>query len=279
MLKDLVVFVGERGIDEPAFKQALALAQANGAHLVSVVGVAVPLYQEYLLGAVIYEAYQAEVDRQTKIANEICEKIKEKVKAAGVDGETRALVVDVDILPIDGVVHARYADLVVMSGRSGQADARLWERLVNGVLFGAGRPILIVPEGVLPRSAFDKVVIGWNASREATRAVHDGMSLIRRAHQVDIVVVDPSSSDSGHGQEPGADLAAHLVRHGGKVNVHRIPSGGKGAGTALQQFALDAQADVLVMGAYGHSRVWETLLGGATRDIFADTKMPVLISH
>lgn len=277
MLKDIVVLVGDNGAEEPALKLGLDLAAARGAYLNVVVCGGVPLYQEYLLGTVIYEAYQSEVERQTRKAKAAAEAIEAAMGKAGVSGEVRTLVVDVDILPMDAVVHSRYADMVLVSARAAYTDGRFWDRLVQTVLFHAGRPILIVPEGAkLPLA---KVAIAWNASREAIRAVHDGMGLITQATDVNVVLVDPTPSDDGHGAEPGADLAAHLARHVDTVNVHRIPSAGRALGQALQQFAVDIGCDVMVMGAYGHSRMWEMLLGGATRDVLTDTRLPLLISH
>lgn len=277
MLKDLVVLLGEAGTKDPVFNFAVSLAQAHQAHLIAVVCAGVPLYQEYLLGTVIYEAYQSEVTRQTKVAESVCAEIREQLNQLNLSSEVRRLVVDMDILPMDAVVHARYADLVLVAARGEEAEARMWDRLVQSILFHAGRPLLVVPEGARP--PLDHVVIGWNASREAVRAIHDGMEFIAGARHVDIVVVDPVPSDDGHGAEPGADLAAHLARHVTNVNVYRIDSEGETVGTVLQDFAMDRGANLLIMGAYGHSRMWEMLLGGATRDVLGDTRIPILASH
>lgn len=277
MMKDILVLLGEGGEESPALEVAIELCWANSAHLTTVVCAGVPLYQEYLLGTVIYEAYQSEVNRQSQVAEATCAAIRERLDAAGIRHEVRTIVVDMDILPMDAAVHARYADLVLMGGRASHGDGRMWDRLVQSIVFQAGRPLLIVPErSHLP---FDKVTIGWNASKEAVRAVHDAMDLITAASQVDIAIVDAVPSDDGHGEEPGAGLARHLARHVRNVNVHRLDSQGRSIGEVLQAFARDQGSRLLVMGAYGHSRMWEMFLGGATRDVLGNATVPILLSH
>jgi len=275
--KDILILLGENGAESPALEFAVELARASSAHLTAVVCAGVPLYQEYLLGTVIYEAYQTEVGRQTEAAEAVCARVRRRLETAGIAFEVRTIIVDMDILPMDAVVHARYADLVLIGHRSAFGDGRLWDRIVQNVVFQSGRPILIVPERAhLP---LEKVAVGWNASREAVRAVHDAMDLITAAAQVDIVTVDAVPSDDGHGEEPGAGLAAHLSRHVRNVSVHRLDSQGRSIGEVLQGFARDRGAHLLVMGAYGHSRMWEMLLGGATRDVLANATIPILLSH
>ncbi|MCH8684260.1 universal stress protein [Pedomonas mirosovicensis] len=277
MLKDILVLLGETGAESPALEFAVELARANSAHLTAVVCAGVPLYQEYLLGTVVFEAYQTEVGRQTEVAEAACAAVRERLGASGVPHEVRTIIVDLDILPMDAAVHARYADLVLVGHRGSYGDGRMWDRLVQSIVFQTGRPLIIVPERAhLP---LDKVMIGWNASREAVRAVHDAMDLISAAERVDVAVVDAVPSDDGHGEEPGAGLAAHLARHVRNVDVHRLDSQGRPIGEVLQTFARDQGARLLVMGAYGHSRMWEMLLGGATRDVLANATMPVLLSH
>lgn len=277
MMKDILVLLGETGAESPALEFAVELARANSARLTAVVCAGVPLYQEYLLGTVIYEAYQTEVGRQTEVAEKACAAVRKRLDTAGISHEVRTIIVDMDILPMDVVIHARYCDLALIGHRGSFGDTRLWERIVQNVVFRSGRPLMIVPEKAqLP---IDKVAIGWNASREAVRAVHDAMNLIIAADQVDIVTVDAVPSDDGHGEEPGAGLAAHLSRHARNVSVHRLESQGRSIGELLQGFARERGVRLLIMGAYGHSRMWEMFLGGATRDVLGNTSIPVLLSH
>ncbi|HYU11246.1 MAG TPA: universal stress protein, partial [Stellaceae bacterium] len=115
--------------------------------------------------------------------------------------------------------------------------------------------------------------------REAARAVNDAMPLLAAAEAVTVLTIDPEQGPDGHGEIPGADIALHLARHGVKAQVERTISAGIGVGNMLLSWAADLEADLLVMGAYGHSRVRELLLGGATRTVLTSMTLPVLMAH
>jgi len=123
------------------------------------------------------------------------------------------------------------------------------------------------------------VLVGWDASREAARAVRDAMPLLARAEAVTVLTIDAEQSPFGHGEIPGADIALYLARHGVKAEVARTVSAGIGIGNTLLSRAADYEANLLVMGAYGHSRVRELLLGGTTRTVLTSMILPVLMSH
>jgi nucleotide-binding universal stress UspA family protein len=123
------------------------------------------------------------------------------------------------------------------------------------------------------------VLIGWNASREATRAVSDAMPLLSAADVVTVLTIDAREGPDAHGELPGADISLHLTRHGVKAEIERTVSAGIPVGDVLLSRAADLGADLLVIGAYGHSRVRELLLGGATRSILHSMTLPVLMSH
>lgn len=177
-------------------------------------------------------------------------------------------------------VHGRYADLIVL----GQLDpddvsAPLFRPLPEEVALTVGRPILVVPYAGSWTRIGRRALIGWDDSREATRAVNDAMPLLEDAEAVTILSVDPRQGPAGHGEVPGADIALHLARHGVKATIERTASGGIGAGNVLLSRASDLEADLLVMGVYGHSRVRELLLGGATRTVLQSMTLPVLMAH
>jgi nucleotide-binding universal stress UspA family protein len=121
--------------------------------------------------------------------------------------------------------------------------------------------------------------VGWNARRESIRAVADALPLLVKAEAVEVLVVDHERDPSGHGQEPGADIARHLARHGAQVGVLRLSSDGKGVGHLLLSQAAAFGADLLVMGAYGHSHLTEWLFGGVTRAVLREARLPVLMSR
>jgi len=121
--------------------------------------------------------------------------------------------------------------------------------------------------------------VAWNARREAVRAVSDALPLLLRADAVEVLVVDHERHQASHGQEPGADIAHHLARHGAQVEVRRVPSGRGEVGRLLLSQAAAFGADLVVMGAYGHSHLSQWMFGGVTRTVLAEAGLPVLMSR
>ena len=122
-------------------------------------------------------------------------------------------------------------------------------------------------------------VIAWQPTREAARALHDALPLLREAKTVDVVMIDPVVSESRYGQEPGADIAGHLARHGLQVNVVTHVLRQETVATALLRHAAESGAQLLVAGGYGHSRLREWALGGTTRELLQAISTPILFSH
>jgi nucleotide-binding universal stress UspA family protein len=174
-------------------------------------------------------------------------------------------------------MHARYADLAVI-GLPRQRGRGLEERLFEGALFGSGRPVIAVPEGYAPQKVPRRILVGWRPTREAARAVHDAMPILEAAETVRVVTIDERST-LPEGEDPGADIARHLARHDINVDVKNLPYAGRGIAERLVEEARYIDADLIVLGGYGHSRMREWLLGGVTRDILALAERPVLFSH
>ena len=178
-------------------------------------------------------------------------------------------------------LHARYADLLVI-GQSAPEEpvcgvaANFPELLV----LAAGRPILIVPyyTDVYPRLG-QRILVAWDASREATRAVTDALPLLQRAELVTVMAVNPDPASFTHGDIPGADLALYLARHGVKAQVSPSYTDQIDVGDDLLARASDLDIDLIVMGAYGHSRLREIVLGGVTHKLLRHMTVPVLMSH
>lgn len=176
-------------------------------------------------------------------------------------------------------LHARYADLVVIGQDDPEASLPGTVGLAGDVLFGAGRPVLVVPYAGRFATVGRRVLVGWNASREAARAVNDALPLIAGAETATVLAANPAKGLGGHGEEPGADIALHLARHGVKATVeHRLAPDVPDADLLLNH-ASDMSADLLVVGAYGHSRLREFVLGGVTRTLMKQMTVPVLMSH
>lgn len=151
--------------------------------------------------------------------------------------------------------------------------------LIQGCLFQSSRPVLLVPAGMKATLRPQNVIIAWDSRLESARAVLNALEMMSHARDVRIVVVDPVASDARNGAEPGADIATYLARHGLKVTVDRLASGGRPVPDVLKQHATDVAADLIVMGAYGHSRLRERIFGGVTRSFIEEAKVPVLMAH
>lgn len=160
-----------------------------------------------------------------------------------------------------------------------EPNSALRRRMFEGVLFGSGRPLMIVPPDWKAGPIGAHVVIGWNAKREAARALADARPLIERAEKITIVTVDAKPGPSGHGQAPGADVAAHLARCGVNVEVRNVDGMGRDEAAALIDECRALGADLLVVGGYGRARLQEITFGGVTRGLIGSAPLPVLMAH
>jgi nucleotide-binding universal stress UspA family protein len=178
-------------------------------------------------------------------------------------------------------MQARHADLSLMVApvTDDARDRSALRRLFGALLFGSGRPVLVVP----PRGAFAwpirRAMVAWMPTREATRALHDALPLLEEGAAVDVVAVDPDRGDYGHGDWPGADIGAHLARHGFRVESTTLPRQDKTVAGVLLQHAVERGAQLLVAGGFGHTRFREWVLGGATGELLGATQVPILFSH
>ena len=172
--------------------------------------------------------------------------------------------------------HALYADVTIFPNGSIPSSTFLTQAF-NGVLFDSGQPVIVLGAGDKPMPTAKRVVMAWNGEPEAAKAIHCSLPLLQSAQDVHLVMIDPEMPKSG--SAPGDDMAVFLTRHGLKVTVDQLSSGGREVGDVLLQHAGEKHADLIVMGAYGHSRLREWLLGGTTRDLLAESKLPVLMVH
>jgi nucleotide-binding universal stress UspA family protein len=193
------------------------------------------------------------------------------------DFEVRDVTIESAVNEDEIVAHARVADLIVVARAEVHDAAR--RALLEDVLFKSGRPVLLVPSRPARERSWSRILIGWNAKPEATHAVAAAMPLLQAASEVVVATVDAKPSRAGHGEAPGHELAAHLARHGVRVNVRNVDGLGRTEGRALVEEAMSFDADVIVMGAYGHSRAEEFLFGGVTRELVAGSPVPLLLAH
>ncbi|MCC8402499.1 universal stress protein [Paraburkholderia sp. MMS20-SJTN17] len=177
--------------------------------------------------------------------------------------------------------YARLADLIVL-GQTDPVDPEAFvaEQFVEHVVLSAGRPVLLVPSAGTFGAPGRHVLIAWDGSREATRAVHDALPFLAHAAKVSLLTVHSPSDQPPRDRIPGADIALTIARHGVKIDVHDFTvEADTPVGDALLSQADDRGCDLIVMGAYAHSRLHEVVLGGATRTILESMTVPVLMSH
>ncbi len=256
---------------------ACQLARRFDAHLVGLHALTVVKLPGYARVAVEGGAQLGEY--QAKLAAETARQAKQVfergVSAAGLTkSEWRESRDDAaDVVPL----HTRYADIVVI-GQPNEADASGVEPdFAERLLLSAGRPIVLVPYAGNFTDIGKRALVAWNASREAARAVTDSIPLLREAQGVHVVAFNPDAAALG--EVPGADIGLYLARHGIKVNVSQQTAGDVDVGNQLLSRAADLDADLIVMGGYGHSRLKELVLGGVTRTLLESMTAPVLMSH
>lgn len=278
--KDILVIVSEAAADEPAIALGEALAaQSGGCHLAAAFLTPLPdeplAYEPTVVAGVWAELLgrarqEAEVERK---------KVEARLTQTRKDAELRTAEALSRDLGRVAAVHARYADVAVMTRPSEGAGVELREEIIEGVLFHSGRPALIAPPGWKGASVGKRVVIAWDASREATRALSEADDLLEFAEAVTVVTVDAKPKMFGHGDQPGANIAGHLSRRGLPAQVQNVDSAGRSASATILDTAQALNADLIVMGGYAHSRLRELVFGGATRELLRNTTVPLLMAH
>jgi nucleotide-binding universal stress UspA family protein len=283
-IKDILIHLTQDPRNAVRLELAVALARDHGAHLTALYVVPAPQIPGY------FQAYVPDevLNEQRATAQAAAEVAKAEFEAAtegaGVASEWRSTE---GAFGDHADLHARYADLVVVGQRDPEAVGGSVYDLAEELVLVAGRPVLAVPYAGEFKTLGERVLVAWDGSREATRAVHDALPILERAKEVVVYRVNPE--EAGH--LPAADVAAHLARHGVKAEAHhtvsKIPRDetaviGRrsiGIGDLLLSATMDFGSDLLVMGAYGHSRIRELVLGGSTRYILQHMTIPVLMSH
>ena len=283
-LKDILVHLDTNARTELRLACAVALARRHGAHLTGVYIIDVPS-TEYFYGATmpfagsgpeqIVSQMRAEA---INAAQPVEARFRELLRQEGLEGEWRLVEGNV---PPTLALHARYADMTVV-GQPNPYEPRDHadrDAVVVTTLMSSGRPVLAIPfAGDFPVIG-DRILVAWNASREATRAVADALPLLSRASAVTVLAINPQHGIGGHGDVPAADIALHLARHGVKAEAAHTVATDIPDAEALLSYAADIGSDLIVAGGYGHSRAREMVFGGVTRTLLAEMTVPILLSH
>jgi len=276
MIKDLVVNLSLGVTRDPAADYAISIAEAFDAHICGVAFVYDPIVPPSVMGGIPSEIIDVQRSESEKAATSAIARFEAASKRSSLSSEHRALEAS---LGGSGDLFgslARRFDLSVV----GQAEPKhgpAQEFVIEGALFGSGRPVVVVPYIHKSALKLDRVLICWDGSRPATRAIADAMPFLQRSQALDVVIV--ASGRQKTDEIPGIDIGEHLARHGLKVEVKRIVATDIDVPNTILSHAADSGADFIVMGGFGHSRLREFVLGGATRGILAAMTVPTLMSH
>ena len=275
MLKDVVVNLSSQGPRDFAAEYATSIAAMFGAHITGVSFVYEPVIPDGMLGGVPVDLIELQRQENSKAANDAISRFDATAKKAGLSAETRLLDATFGGAATSFAQISRRFDLVVV-GQAQRERGPADDLLIEGALFESGRPLVVVPYIQRRGITLERVLACWDGSRTAARAIGDAMPLLERAKAVEVVIVAEERKSE---EMTGANMNAHLVRHGVAASVKRIAKGDIAIQDALLSYAADSGADFMVMGGYGHSRLREFILGGVTRGILASMTLPVLMSH
>ncbi|WMT79673.1 universal stress protein [Bradyrhizobium sp. Ash2021] len=274
MIKDILVNLSYGTSQDGVSNYALSVAETFGAHIVGTAFAYPVMGGGVGLSANFSRAQQAEAQER---AASVAAAFDEATRRVGVSGETRRIEAGIGDVPTQFAHIARRFDLSVIGQFESGRDHPTKNIVIEAALFESGRPVLIVPFIQKDSLKLDHIMVCWDGSRAAARAVGDAMPFLTRSGKASIVVADIQSAKSA--DLPGADIAAHLTRHGVDVTIERLPVSKIDVSNAILSYAADTDPDLIVMGGYGHSRLREFILGGTTRGMLASMTKPTLMSH
>jgi nucleotide-binding universal stress UspA family protein len=276
MIKDIVVnlSVGERA--SQASDYAVSVATAFDAHLTGVAFLYDPIVPVSGAGYIPAELIETQERDNSAAATSALNHFVAASNAAGITAEPLTLRASFGGVGGQFGRLARRFDLSIVH-QSEPETGPVEEIIAEAALFESGRPVIVVPYIQKEPLKLDSVMLCWDGSRTAARAAGDALPLLARAGRVELMIVanEPGKQD----EIEGADMAAHLARHGLNVEVKRTVAGDVDVADVILSHAADSGSDFVVMGGYGHSRLREFVLGGVTRTILRSMTVPVLMSH
>ncbi|MCF3934153.1 universal stress protein [Acuticoccus sp. M5D2P5] len=256
--------------------QGVHFARHHDAHLVALLVGLQPVQPYASMVDVPFAGYIEDIEAARQEVQEATRALDAKLATEAISFEVRGVSLPVGVVGAEFARHARYADITILPKSN---EAGTLTHILDATLFESGHPVLIAPKGAELSRSIDTVVIGWDASREATRAIGDAMPFLTKAKDVRIVMFDPRVTFDRHGEEPGADLATMLSRHGLKVSIETLARTDRSFSEAFLGRVNEVGGDLVVSGGYNHTRFGEMLFGGATRDLLASVDVPLLMSR
>ena len=276
--KTITTIITDLAQDRCALEYAASLAAQTGGHLeVMCLGVDPTQPGFYYAGASAITV-QAGLEQAETEARTLEEAVTATMEGRAVNWSTTALATQSAGMALFIAHHIRFTDLVVLPKPYGEGRGHEDEAILESALFNAEVPVLVVPADAKYRETHGTVVVAWNESREAMRAVRQSLPLLQDAENVNITIIDPPAHAPDR-SDPGGALSQMLARHDVNAEVSILAKTLPRVSDVIARQAEDLNADMVVMGAYGHSRFRESILGGATRNILQSTTLPVLMAH
>jgi nucleotide-binding universal stress UspA family protein len=274
-IKDIFTIVDVYDEAMPGPRAALDLGSKCGAHVTGLAIAMEPLAPGFLASPSPADYIVGAIEEAERQAQAAAERFVKAAAAADVRAEGRtATVLAGATMPIVGQAHL--SDLVVIGQEDLDEPEPMRAALLEAMLFDAGVPLLVVPHDWTKGLALDKAVIAWDGSSTAARAVHAALPVLAMTKTIEVTIVASNKAWIG---EPGADVATYLARHGMSVTVNTVNrDAGDVSGTLISHIR-EVNADLCVMGAYGHSRLREFIIGGATRGMLEGMPVPTLMMH
>lgn len=277
-IRDVAICVSSLESAYGLVDQASAMAEGWQAHLSCCLIGAQPeiLFSDGPFGG--QGEYLAAMQASEEAVQEFGQKFRQHLEQKGIAAELRETRAFQSGFAETASIFSRYCDLLV-ARMPARPDTHRHGELIEGTLFGAGRPVMVLPEAWKPRPLGHRILLAWDSSREASRAIHDALALLAAGADVCIATVDAQVSTKRHGEAPGLDIATHLARHGLKVTVQNADSLGRPVGERLAEIAQGFDADMIVMGGYRHSKLAQRILGGPSHFLIFNSPLPVFLSH
>ncbi|NDR57104.1 universal stress protein [Aliiruegeria sabulilitoris] len=275
--KSVLTVVTSPALEDSALEGAIALTQAQDAHLeILALGIdhSTPGYYYAGTNALIE---QATLERAREDAEAIETALREKMERRQCRWATDSALAQIGTVQTIVGNRARFSDLVILPKPYGEDKGVAEEAVLEAALFAGNVPVLVLPRQCELKRP-EKVVLAWNQSAEALDAVRAALPLLQQAAMTNIVIIDPPRHGPDR-SDPGGMLSQMLSRHGVRAEISVIAGTMPRTADVLARHCDDQQADLLVMGAYGHSRFREAIMGGATRDMLEAAKIPVFMSH
>lgn len=264
--------------NDDALANAIELCEQTNSHLsVMVVGVT-PAPAIYAYGTIPDYGWTSDLDTGNSAVRQRGEAVEKQLQQAGISADVATSYCD--FVQIENLIGERacYTDATLIDTMMSNEN-ELRDKTIYGALFHSNKPLLLAPASKIQSFDAKKVMIAWDSGLPCSTAVNHALAQMKNADEVHIVMVDPIASIAVNGGEPGADIAQYLARHGLNIEVEQLASGGRPVAEVLKQHAIDMNADLIVMGGYGHSRLRQLIFGGTTSAFLKDSAIPVLMAH